>query len=920
MEGSQFFISYGSVLDYWFGGDQQRNYKNKWFPSANDGIQQTTDAEINELFGSIFQDVSRTHESDTTNRHAWLLPSKETNNSSSGNYRSHLAYILLLDQFSRHIYRYQDLDKDDTKRKFADNLAVQATKSLIDYNEHWWHHYSSTEVVFALMPYRHSPTIPRLEYITSILDQKEARDREALELMNKFRKQTITRLQHLQDRQKAEEADSVLERVEFDGDDSDMAENRLTKATISFLRSQLSSSILNADNGGITSVPVVISLSGGTCIYHINILLYLYFVFFQYFNKPLFHLIVGVDSMVITRILVYLRRNNLLPIQKIVAVHIDYANRAESGVEADYVEGYCARHDVVFEKRIINEVTRGITDRDEYERVAREIRYSTYQQVLTTHGGQGVIFGHHLGDVQENVISNVMRGSNPLHLSGMTAVGVVNGVNVWRPLLAYPKDDIYDFAHKYGVPYFKDTTPSWSTRGTLRNQLVPLLISMYGTGCLHNLSALATASDELKSEVDEHIYGPLLRSVQRFPCGLKVCTVGYKNRSVSFWRETLKQLMHSMGMSLVREGAVQSLLDRLNPNNPPFQKSKKHIEKSTHSFTQARIDIYSDRVIDGWIELRKGFYSYITTDGYLVIFKDGVLFNRAQSADPRRRHRATVITTTSDTGSVLTGSSVRSTHPWTERFYFPVFPARSMTTQVQSFQLGVWTVRIEQVDSGSSDNTTTTGVKNLSDPSELLAGSFQYHISLPNVSRYTDVGLVVYGDFRDWRLQHSQLTSLPTNESSSSINRLSATTTIGTTVASLENTTSAMGHMNIHETSKIVDPVSDSELLTQVLYTDLHTTNSQHQYTDSSRAGYKASIPTYGQLIEEMLSVPALGQMDLRLRSSLPLLVPLVTTIRSADIHTDTATNTDVAESKSSSSRVQGSSDSLHLLVSYTYS
>jgi len=170
--------------------------------------------------------------------------------------------------------------------------------------------------------------------------------------------------------------------------------------------------------------------------------------------------------MVLARILVYLRTTQSSIISKIpsiIAVHIDYANRTESAAEADYVQGYCQRHNIQFEKRVINEVTRGITDRDEYERMAREIRYSTYQQVLSTYGGLGVIFGHHIGDVQENVISNVMRGSNPLYLSGMNAVGIVNGVNVWRPLLTHSKEEIYAFSHKYGVPYFKDTTPSWYT-------------------------------------------------------------------------------------------------------------------------------------------------------------------------------------------------------------------------------------------------------------------------------------------------------------------------------------------------------------------------------------------------------------------------------------------------------------------------
>ena len=185
-----------SVLDYWFGGDQQLNYKTKWFPSVTAGEQQSTDIEINSMFYSLFEDIIIKNKENCGIKHEWVL------SESSGNYRTHLAYILVLDQFSRHIYRLQGLEKENENRQFADQLAVQATEQLIQHNKFWWHHYSSTEIIFALMPYRHSPTIARLEYISTIIDLKESREREGLELMNKFRKQTITRLQRLQDRQK----------------------------------------------------------------------------------------------------------------------------------------------------------------------------------------------------------------------------------------------------------------------------------------------------------------------------------------------------------------------------------------------------------------------------------------------------------------------------------------------------------------------------------------------------------------------------------------------------------------------------------------------------------------------------------------------------------------------------------------------
>ena len=152
--------------------------------------------------------------------------------------------------------------------------------------------------------------------------------------------------------------------------------------------------------------------------------------------------------MVIAKILCLLRDNKQPRlVDRIVALHIDYANRAESEAEvrihtafdskhtnptlqAAFVENWCSRHGIVFYKRVVAEVTRGVTDRSEYERISRDIRYSFYQEVLATEGAPAVVFGHHLGDVQENVISNVMHGVSPLQLSGMAEVGVTNGVEV----------------------------------------------------------------------------------------------------------------------------------------------------------------------------------------------------------------------------------------------------------------------------------------------------------------------------------------------------------------------------------------------------------------------------------------------------------------------------------------------------------
>lgn len=182
---------------------------------------------------------------------------------------------------------------------------------------------------------------------------------------------------------------------------------------------------------------------------------------------------------------------------------------------------------------------------------------------------------------------------------------------------------------RYGVPYFRDTTPTWSTRGKLRRQLVPLLIDMYGTGCLRNISSLAAQSDEAMTLVSQNIYEPFMRSpffisspdmtcrtVQRYPCGIVFNVIPHRHQPLCFWKEMLKNLMHSMSMNMIREKAVLNFLKRIQLVTPSVD--------SCHGLIMQ---------VPGWLELRKGFYTYLTPTGDLIIYRDGVVIPAIDERD-----------------------------------------------------------------------------------------------------------------------------------------------------------------------------------------------------------------------------------------------------------------------------------------------
>ena len=96
------------VLQFWFGGDKRINYKTKWFPDGSAETQRKADETILNLFGDIFNSAVNNNLED------WKRELRST-----------VALILVLDQFSRHIYRLQKVSNVFTFTKMKRLLSCR---------------------------------------------------------------------------------------------------------------------------------------------------------------------------------------------------------------------------------------------------------------------------------------------------------------------------------------------------------------------------------------------------------------------------------------------------------------------------------------------------------------------------------------------------------------------------------------------------------------------------------------------------------------------------------------------------------------------------------------------------------------------------------------------------------------------------
>jgi tRNA(Ile)-lysidine synthetase-like protein len=179
----------------------------------------------------------------------------------------------------------------------------------------------------------------------------------------------------------------------------------------------------------------------------------------------------GVDSMVC---LVYCM--TVYPDINWVCVHINYKNRVVADDEAEFIANFCYKHNIKLYVREINEINRNkcmLNDmREIYEDYTRKIRFNTYKAVCKK---PVVILGHNKDDALENILTNITYNCKYNNLKGMDDHCVCDDITFLRPLLNVPKNDIYQFAQKHSIPYVKNSTPDWSQRGKIRNNIVPVL-------------------------------------------------------------------------------------------------------------------------------------------------------------------------------------------------------------------------------------------------------------------------------------------------------------------------------------------------------------------------------------------------------------------------------------------------------------
>lgn len=275
----------------------------------------------------------------------------------------------------------------------------------------------------------------------------------------------------------------------------------------------------------------------------------------------------GVDSMVLLDIL--LRQN-----KKVIAIHVNYNNRDESILEEQFLNEYCKSKNVTFICHSFD-FKRGSINRNIYESLTKKIKFGVYKSTLEKYNCDNILLAHHKDDIIENIFTNFCRGDNFLNLSVIKEYSKILDVNIYRPLLNFYKDDIYEYAHYYEIPYFLDTTPDWSVRGKFRRRILPELFNTF-PGLKSNLLGIANESIEWGSLIQTNFIDNYMKNISYNDNNENnenntssiilpiICNnEDYSKYPMCFWQEIISRIFHKYSLSAPSRKSLNTFVECL---------------------------------------------------------------------------------------------------------------------------------------------------------------------------------------------------------------------------------------------------------------------------------------------------------------------------------------------------------------------
>jgi tRNA(Ile)-lysidine synthase len=250
----------------------------------------------------------------------------------------------------------------------------------------------------------------------------------------------------------------------------------------------------------------------------------------------------GVDSMIMLDILLRYAKDRRL---NVVVTHLNHKIRGKKADEDEkLVSDFCNKRKIPFYKKRVNveeyAEERGLST----EIAGREVRYSFFHEIAAMFDHSVIATAHTLDDHIETVLLRIFKGTGLQGLEGIP----IRRENVIRPLRFACKQELYEYAKRYKIPYSEDHTnyEEYCQRNVIRNSILPKIAESVNPNVFQSIDKVSL----IVSEANESIKR-LAKSIA------KKVILETKNNFIILNLPTLNKLPTAIKKEIVRVALAQ---------------------------------------------------------------------------------------------------------------------------------------------------------------------------------------------------------------------------------------------------------------------------------------------------------------------------------------------------------------------------
>ncbi len=234
----------------------------------------------------------------------------------------------------------------------------------------------------------------------------------------------------------------------------------------------------------------------------------------------------GPDSVALTRALLDLQ--STLQLQPLILAHLNHQLRgAESDADESFVEAMSrglreeGNENVRFISQKEDVRRRALEEKDNLEKVARDVRYAWLAQVARSAGARWIVTGHTANDQAETILHRLLRGAGLKGLRGIAERRpLAKDVIVIRPMLAVARFEVMDYLQIKGQAFRQDSSNfnRRLTRNRIRHELLPYLEKEHNPAMVSILCRLGEQAESAYGRVQARAE-KLLSDIERPKAG-----------------------------------------------------------------------------------------------------------------------------------------------------------------------------------------------------------------------------------------------------------------------------------------------------------------------------------------------------------------------------------------------------------------